>query len=122
MMNKLKLTAPTILDIALIIVRCCSFSENINFVSLLFFVLITLRLGLNLQDPIIEFIYDRNNNWKLSNIVGSFVYSFIIFGLGSINYLLCGADKSEMVLYNMITLGAILMFCFRTLAVIILDE
>jgi hypothetical protein len=121
-MNKLKLTVFMVLDIILIIVRCCSFSENINFISLIIFVLITLRLGLNLQDSIIEFIYDRNNNWKLSNTVGSFVSSFIIFGLGSINYLLCGADKSEMVLYNMIILGAILMFCFRTLAVIILDE
>jgi len=111
-----------ILSIVLIFLRYCNFSEMLNFVSLLFFVISILMLGIESQNLVIEFIYDYTDKWGLSNFVGSVLCSTEILIISYVNYILSGADKSEMVLYNMMTLGAILMFCFRTLAVIILDE
>ena len=110
-----------ILSIVLIFLRYCNFSEMLNFVSLLFFVISILMLGIESQNLVIEFIYDYTDKWGLSNFVGSVLCSTEILIFSYVNYILSGADKSEMSLYGVICLGALLMACFRTLIVSLSD-
>lgn len=123
MMNKDKLCSIIflILSIVLIFLRYCNFSEMLNFVSLLFFVISILMLGIESQNLVIEFIYDYTDKWGLSNFVGSVLCSTEILIFSYVNYILSGADKSEMSLYGVICLGALLMACFRTLIVSLSD-